>query len=666
MKWIASFPENRRAGCRPTSGIEMLNDHRTARRRRCSTLPSSPRCAPARSRGRRAAFWPPQGRGRGHHRTGERRRGCAAGLRSCCAAALRPGLGPTRRESAERFAQRHGATAAATAEEALHGADVIVTSAPCRAGRRTSPGVARSRIFPGPSTTTRASLHRLPRHSTCASPTTCRRWTSPAPKAPSRVARFSELCIARRKTPISGSSAPRSAWPSSTSRWQPARPARERTPPRTRDRLDAFHSSIRSWGAPALAAWRGGDCQSAEALARGGALRRYASYSESPLGAVPRSADKRYRPLVEVDDLRLELLPTGVVLLLPCARRAQLPSAPGPSRRARRRTRRTPRRGPPGVDTSPTRGRPKASSPERPAPALPRPRSAAGPPAFARSSTDSTCTWIVSPSFTTSRGCCTCGWTARTRAPPVESREHSRNAPNGCSRTTLPGSFAPSLSCGRAASTGPAPARAGSSAMRSCPSRPSRWQHRARAPSAGLHHVCACANALVGELETCTRPSRPPRSTNAPKSRTEVTLPSSHRAHLQLLRSSTAQGGALSSRRARRERTRSLRDLHHPELSFWPTNCAGSSTKRTSICEAGQKARSPRGRPPARPCSGRSRFPRPAPSTRAPAQHLPAGALGHRARQTACRPRAKARRRRWSRRAGRAARPSRFAARADR
>ncbi len=71
-------------------------------------------------------------------------------------------------------------------------------------------------------------------------------------------------------------------------------------------------------------------------------------------------------------------------------------------------------------------------------------------------------------------------------------------------------------------------------------------------------------------------------------------MPSSTAPTSSFLRSSAASPARSSSSSARRERIAfPPRISITRNLSFWPTNCAGSSTKRTSICEAGQKARSP-------------------------------------------------------------------------
>src|SRR5262249_2315455 len=162
MKWIASFPQNRAKGLPPTAGVIVLNDSATGLprapldagwstpmrtgaggRAAARVLPRPPAPAPARpgpGPGRAPAPAAPM--------LGPGRVGAAA------LAALRhalPELKTARAwapqvETARRFANEHGAVAAASAEEAVRGADVIVSAAPWPGG---PPRVEAGWIAPG-------------------------------------------------------------------------------------------------------------------------------------------------------------------------------------------------------------------------------------------------------------------------------------------------------------------------------------------------------------------------------------------------------------------------------------------------------------------------------------------------------------------------------------
>ena len=212
------------------------------------------------------------------------------------------------------------------------------------------------------------------------------------------------------------------------------------------------------------------------------------------------------------------------------------------------------------------------------------------------SSTDSTCTQMISPSLTTSRGCWMCrSASALTCTRPSTPGKSSTKAPNGCSRATLPCSFLPSASCGRAASHGSCSSARSDKAMRSWPF--SSFSMRSTCTLTfcpGFTTSCACATRACDSSLTCTRPSRPPRSTKAPKSRTEVMVPSTCAPTSRCLRSSTALTARSSSISARRDKIAfPPRSSVTRNWSRWPTNCAGSSMNRTSICEVGTKARVP-------------------------------------------------------------------------
>src|SRR3989440_6704668 len=111
---------------------------------------------------------------------------------------------------------------------------------------------------------------------------------------------------------------------------------------------------------------------------------------------------------------------------------------------------------------------------------------------------------------------------------------------------------------------------------------------RSRSPARSTR---ACESSDIG-----TSPCTPPRSTNAPKSASETTVPGNTASGRIFLRVSTAARSACSSSSARRESTR----LRPPSAYFVtrnsstrPTYSCSDSTRRSSICENGQKARKP-------------------------------------------------------------------------
>jgi len=142
MKWIASFPENRARGLPPTAGIIVLNDATTGVPRAvldADWITTMRTGAVAGIAGRMlarpgAAVAAILGPGRLGAAALEALRLTLPGLRTVRAWAPRP-------ETARRFASEHGAEAAATAEEAVRGADVIVSAAPWPGGPpRVEPG----------------------------------------------------------------------------------------------------------------------------------------------------------------------------------------------------------------------------------------------------------------------------------------------------------------------------------------------------------------------------------------------------------------------------------------------------------------------------------------------------------------------------------------------
>jgi len=139
MKWIASFSQNRARGLPPTAGLIVLNDSLTGVPRavldadRITTLRTGAVAAvAARALARPGASVAAiLGPGRVGAAALTALRHALPGLRTFRAWAPRT-------ETARRFAKEHGAQAAASAEEAVRGADVIVSAAPWPGG---PPGV---------------------------------------------------------------------------------------------------------------------------------------------------------------------------------------------------------------------------------------------------------------------------------------------------------------------------------------------------------------------------------------------------------------------------------------------------------------------------------------------------------------------------------------------
>jgi len=135
MKWIASFPENRARGLPPTAGLIVLNDSATGvpsavlDADRITTLRTGAVAAvAARALARPgAAVAAILGPGRVGASALTALRHALPGLRTVRAWA-------PRMTTARRFGKEHGAQAAASAEEAVRGADVIVSAAPWPGG----------------------------------------------------------------------------------------------------------------------------------------------------------------------------------------------------------------------------------------------------------------------------------------------------------------------------------------------------------------------------------------------------------------------------------------------------------------------------------------------------------------------------------------------------
>jgi len=149
MKWIAAFPENRARGIPPTSGLIVLNDERTGAPRAVldadwiTTMRTGAVAAvAARMLARRGAEVAAiLGPGRVGTAALQALRVTLPGLRTVRAWAPRAA-------TAERFARQHDAAAARTAEEALRGADVVVSAAPWPGGPpHLEPGWLREGVF---------------------------------------------------------------------------------------------------------------------------------------------------------------------------------------------------------------------------------------------------------------------------------------------------------------------------------------------------------------------------------------------------------------------------------------------------------------------------------------------------------------------------------------
>jgi len=204
MKWIASFPENRAHGLPPTTGVIVLNDARTGAPRavldadRITTLRTGAVAAIAARMLARpgAGIAAILGPGRVGAAALQALRHTLPGIRTVRAWAPRG-------ETARRFAKEHGAEAAATADEAVRGADVIVSAAPWPGGPpRLEPGW----ISPGAfacsldydATFTPAAAAAF---DVCVADDVPQMDAARAKGSFAGWPRFSELCTARRKDP---------------------------------------------------------------------------------------------------------------------------------------------------------------------------------------------------------------------------------------------------------------------------------------------------------------------------------------------------------------------------------------------------------------------------------------------------------------------------------
>ena len=204
MKWIASFPENRAHGLPPTTGVIVLNDARTGAPQavldadRITTLRTGAVAAIAARMLARpgAGIAAILGPGRVGAAALQALRHTLPGIRTVRAWAPRG-------ETARRFAKEHGAEAAATADEAVRGADVIVSAAPWPGGPpRLEPGW----ISPGAfacsldydATFTPAAAAAF---DVCVADDVPQMDAARAKGSFAGWPRFSELCTARRKDP---------------------------------------------------------------------------------------------------------------------------------------------------------------------------------------------------------------------------------------------------------------------------------------------------------------------------------------------------------------------------------------------------------------------------------------------------------------------------------
>jgi ornithine cyclodeaminase/alanine dehydrogenase-like protein (mu-crystallin family) len=204
MKWIASFPENRARGLPPTAGIIVLNDATTGIPQAVldadwiTTMRTGAVAAvAARTLARPgAAVAAILGPGRVGAAALQALRLALPGLRTVRAWAPRA-------ETARRFAGEHHAEATTTAEQAVRGADVIVTAAPWPGG---PPHVEPGWLAPGAfacsldydATFTPEAANAFDvRITDDVAQMDLARAKGSFPNWP----RFSELCMARRKDP---------------------------------------------------------------------------------------------------------------------------------------------------------------------------------------------------------------------------------------------------------------------------------------------------------------------------------------------------------------------------------------------------------------------------------------------------------------------------------
>jgi ornithine cyclodeaminase/alanine dehydrogenase-like protein (mu-crystallin family) len=204
MKWIASFPENRARGLPPTAGIIVLNDATTGIPQAVldadwiTTMRTGAVAAvAARTLARPgAAVAAILGPGRVGAAALQALRLALPGLRTVRAWAPRA-------ETARRFAGEHHAEAMTTAEQAVRGADVIVTAAPWPGG---PPHVEPGWLAPGAfacsldydATFTPEAANAFDvRITDDVAQMDLARAKGSFPNWP----RFSELCMARRKDP---------------------------------------------------------------------------------------------------------------------------------------------------------------------------------------------------------------------------------------------------------------------------------------------------------------------------------------------------------------------------------------------------------------------------------------------------------------------------------
>jgi len=204
MKWIASFPENRAHGLPPTTGVIVLNDARTGAPQavldadRITTLRTGAVAAIAARMLARpgAGIAAILGPGRVGAAALQALRHTLPGIRTVRAWAPRG-------ETARRFAKEHGAEAAATADEAVRGADVIVSAAPWPGGPpRLEPGwispgaFACSLDYDATFTSAAAAAFDV-----CVADDVPQMDAARAKGSFAGWPRFSELCTARRKDP---------------------------------------------------------------------------------------------------------------------------------------------------------------------------------------------------------------------------------------------------------------------------------------------------------------------------------------------------------------------------------------------------------------------------------------------------------------------------------
>ena len=168
------------------------------------------------------------------------------------------------------------------------------------------------------------------------------------------------------------------------------------------------------------------------------------------------------------------------------------------------------------------------------------------------------------------------------------------NAPNGTSLVTFPGAIWPIAWVRANACHGSSWVALSDSDTRSRSRSTSRISTVTSCPTSTTS--LACSMCFHDSSETCTSPSTPPRSTNAPKLTIDETTPLRTWPFWRALRNVDRVSLCVCSSSARRLRTTLLRFLSSSRIfasSSWPRYGVRSRTRRSSMSEAGRKPRRP-------------------------------------------------------------------------